>query len=269
VYHIILYEGAKMYVTASEVGEFTGIAYTDMKVDGETMTEAQWKQFVTVYQVPIADMIHRYCRVVTFDPTAANAIVTEYKSGRGNTSDELPYVRGGTSIYGSGEWLPNDVEFYLKHLYFTGKINNVLKAPVIVEEDTADKLSVPSWNKRTQRSMSVAGDYEVYTEDELTMVRFHNNIPRKGMQNVRFTYYTGYDPASDAFKAIKLQVLRCFKNFVMLKKKTQEPFAIRAHGVRDFQTMFDPFDESHILGDLERMALEPYRRFPIPGDMFA
>lgn len=257
-----------MYVTASEVGEFTGIAYTDMKVDGETMTEAQWKQFVQTYQIPIADMIHRYCRVVTFDPTASNALVTEYKSGRGNTSDDLPYVRGATSVYGSGDWALSDIEFYLKHLYYSGTINGVNKPPLIVEEDTASITDVPAWSTRTPRSPQSGGDYALYTEDELTMVRFHNNVPRKGMQNVRFTYYTGYDPASDQFKAIKLQVLRCFKNFTMLKKKTQEPFAIRAHGVRDFQTMFDPFDESHILGDLERMALEPYRRFPITGDMF-
>ena len=258
-----------MYVTSSEVEEFTGIAYTDMKVAGETMTEAQWKQFVQVYQVPISDMIHRYCRVITFDPTAPSALVTEYKSGRGNTSDELPYVRGGTSIYGSGDWSPNDVEFYLKHLYYAGTINTVVKAPAVIEEDTADKISVPSWVVRTPRSIVSGGDYEIYTEDELTSIRFHNNVPRKGTNNVRFTYYTGYAPTSDQYKSIKLQVLRCFKNFVMLKKKLQEPFAIRAHGVRDFQTMFDPFDESHILGDLERMALEPYRRFPIPGDMFA
>jgi hypothetical protein len=257
-----------MYVTASEVGEFTGIAYTDMKIDGETMTEAQWKSFVNTYQVPIAELIHRYCRVVTFDPTSPNALVTEYKSGRGNTSDDLPYVRGATSVYGSGDWALSDIEFYLKHLYYTGTINNVLKAPLIIEEDTASVNDIPAWVARTPRSSHSGGDYALYTEDELTMVRFHNNVPRKGMQNVRFTYYTGYDPASDQFKAIKLQVLRCFKNFVFLKKKIQEPFAIRAHGVRDFQTMFDPFDESHILGDLEKMALEPYRRFPITGDMF-
>jgi len=257
-----------MYVTASEVETFTGIAHTDLKVAGVSMSDAQWIDFVETYQVPIADMIHRYCRVITFDPTASNALQVEYKSGRGNTSDELPYIRGSTGLYGSGEWLPNDIEFYLKHLYYTGTVNGVLLAPVVVQEDTADKAGIPVWETRTVRSALAGGDYEVYTEDELTMIRFHTNVPRKGTTNVRFTYYTGYDPASDQFKAIKLQVLRCFKNFVLLKKKIGEPFTIRAHGVRDFQTMFDPFDESHILGDLEKMALEPYRRFPIPGDMF-
>jgi hypothetical protein len=257
-----------MYVTASEVETFTGIAHTDLKVAGGTMSIAEWTDFVTVYQVPIAELIHRYCRVPTFDPAASNALQVEKKSGRGCTNDDFPYIRGSTGLYGMGTYLPNDIEFYLKHLYYTGTIDGVVKAPLVVEEDTADKTAIPVWTARVERSAVAGGDYEVLTEDELTLVRFHNNVPRIGNQTMRFTYYTGYDPTSDQFKAIKLQVLRCFRNFVMLKKKTQEPFAIRAHGVRDFQTMFEPFDESHILGDLERMALEPYRRFPIPGDMF-
>lgn len=257
-----------MYVTASEVETFTGVSYTDFKVNGETMTDAEWTDFVTTYQIPIAGMIHRYCRVVTFDPAATNALVVEYKSGRGATQDDLPYVRGSTGVYNSGDYSTNDIEFYLKHLYFVGTVNGVTKAPVVVEEDTACVTAVPAWTARTARSSITGGDYGVYTEDELTRIRFHNNVPKQGDNNIRFTYYTGYDPTSEEFKTVKLQVLRCFKNLVMLKKKSQEPFTIRAHGVRDFTTMFEPFDESHILGDQEKMALEPYRRFPIPGAMF-
>jgi hypothetical protein len=257
-----------MYVEAAEVEEFVGIAFTDLKVSGRTMKDAEWIQFVNTYQVPVADLIHRFCRVITFDPTASNALVTEYKSGRGATEVDLPYIRGSTSVFDGEGYSANDIEFYLKNLYYTGTINGVIKAPLVVEEDMAAKTAIPAWSTRTVRGLAAGGDYEIYTEDELSMVRFHNNIPRKGVNNVRFTYYTGYDPESPAFKAVKLQVLRCFKNFVMLKKKLGEPFTIRAQGVRDYQTMFEPFDESHILGDQEKMALEPYRRFPIPGDMF-
>jgi hypothetical protein len=259
-----------MYVEVSEVEEFAGIAYTDLKVAGRTMTQEEWQQFVLTYQTPIAELIHRYCRVQTFDPFSSNAQVIEYKSGRGNTSDSYPYIRGSSGSYYTQEnYSFQDIEFYLKHLYYTGTQNGVTRAAVVVEEDTADKTAIPAWTARTARGIAAGGDYEVYTEDELTMIRFHNNVPARGTNNIRFTYYTGYDPTSDQYLAIKLQVLRCFKNFIMLKKKTQEPFTIRAHGVRDFQTMFEPFDESHILGDNEKASLEPYRRFPIPGDMFS
>jgi len=73
-----------MYVEVSEVEEFAGIAYTDLKVAGRTMTQEEWQQFVLTYQTPIAELIHRYCRVQTFDPFSSNAQVIEYKSGRGN-----------------------------------------------------------------------------------------------------------------------------------------------------------------------------------------
>jgi hypothetical protein len=258
-----------MYVTATEVETFMGISHTDLKVEGRTMTDAEWNDFVAVYQIPVSELIHRYCRVPTFDPFADNALVVELKSGRGCTADDQPYIRGSTGLYEGGDYLPNDIEFYLKHLYYTGQVGSVTRAPLVVEEDTADKASPWAWTARTPRSAVTGGDYELLTEDELTYVRFHVNVPRKGNQNVRMTYYTGYDPASPQFQTIKLNVMRCFKNFVMLKKKIGEPLTIRAHGVRDFQSMFEPFDESHILGDLERASLEQYRRFPVPGDMFA
>lgn len=255
------------YVTSKEVEAFVGVAYTDLKVNGETMTEAQWKDFVEVYQIPVADMIHRYCRVPTFDPTSPQGLVVEIRNGHCATDQDIPYARGST--YSTGvDYYPYDYEYYLQNLYFTGTVNGVTYDPVLVEEDTQDKTATPIWFSRTIRSVTAGGDYEVITRDELTSVNFHNNFPRSGRNNLRFTYYTGYDPASPQFKDIKFNVLRCFKNLVMLKKKLGEPFTIRAHGARDFQTMFEPFDESQILSDIEMRALEPYRRIPMPGDMY-
>jgi hypothetical protein len=260
-----------MYVTEKEVENFMGIAHTDLKADGETMTDQQWHDLVKYYQIGIQDMVHRYCRVKTFDPTSTTALVTEYKSGRGYSDDTSIYVRG-SSLHDVSDYDERDYTFYLNHLYYAGTVTTgsttLTRAPLIVEENTASENAIPIWATRTEQTSLVAGDYRVITEEELTMLRFHASVPRYGRQNIRLTYYTGYDPASDQFKSIKLQILRCFKNFVMLKKKTQEPFTIRAHAVRDFATMFDPFDESHILGDMEKMALEPYRRLVIPGAMF-
>jgi hypothetical protein len=260
------------YVTPSDVETFVGIAYTDLKVDGRTMTTDEWIAFITSFERPIAKMIHRYCRVPTFDPASSEALVVEYRNGRGANVDDLPYIRGSTGLAFDSDYYDTDITFYLRNLYFTGAITLLgvasTRAALVIEEDTATKTTAPAWTARTARTTGVAGDYEVVTTDELTEIRFHTNIPRRGKNNVKFTYYTGYDPTGPDFEVIKMQVLRCMKNFVMLKKKSQEPLTIRAQGVRDFSTMMDPFDEAHILGDMEKIALEPYRRFPIPGEMF-
>jgi len=264
--------GIITYITASELEEFMGIAHTDLKVKGEQMDDATWIQFVETYQIPVAQIIHRYCRVPTFDPTSTKALIVEYRNGRGATETDLPYIRGTTGVSSENEYYETDIEFYLRNLYFSGALTingvSVTRAEVVVEEDMSSKTAIPTWTARTARSIAAGGDYEVYNEDELTCIRFHNNVPRKGRNNVRFTYYTGFDPASEEYAVIKMQVLRCMKNWILLKKKTQEPLTVRAHGVRDFQSMMEPFDEAHVLGDMEKQALEPYRRFPIPGAMY-
>jgi hypothetical protein len=262
-----------VYVTASEVEEFSGVAHTDLKIAGRTMTDAEWISFVDTYQKPVSDVVHRYCRVPTFDPTSPEGLIVERRDGHTSADNDFPYSLGVgystayTSTYGY-DVNPQDYEYYLPNLYFTGIVNGVNFPPIVIEEDMANKSAAPSWTVRTARSSTAGGDYEVLTKDELTSVNFHNNIPRAGRNNLRFTYYTGYDLASNQFKDIKMNILRCFKNLVMLKKKTQEPLTIRAHGVRDFQTMFEPFDESQILSDTEMRLLEPYRRISLPGAMF-
>jgi hypothetical protein len=54
----------------------------------------------------------------------------------------------------------------------------------------------------------------------------------------------------------------------MLKKKTQEASTIRNYAVRDYSQMFEPFDESSILSDSEKAALERYRRIVFDGPMY-
>jgi hypothetical protein len=183
--------------------------------------------------------------------------VVEYKTGKGTSDDDTP-----TSGY-----LDSDVEFYLRNLYLEGG-TPVSYAAIVVEEDLSTPTATPNWTLRTARSSVSAGDYQVITENELTYVRFHNNVPRQGRRNLRFTYYTGYAPTSAEFGDIKLQVLRAFKNLIMLKKKVQEASTIRNYAVRDYSQMFEPFDESSILSESEKTALERYRRLPMDGPMF-
>ena len=241
------------YFTVGEFKAFTGFSARDMKIDGVQMSDPQLTQLVDDYQPMIAQMVHRYCNVESFMPT----LVTELKSGRGASDDD-------TQV---SDYIESDVAFYLRHLYVTATTPTVY-APIVVQEDLGAPTGAESWTTRTARTSVVGGDYRVITETELTYVRFHANIPRKGNSNVKFTYYTGYLPASAQFQDIKLQVMRAFKNLIMTKKKVQEATTIRNYGVRDYSSMFEPFDESSILSESEKTALDRYKRLPLDGPMF-
>lgn len=240
------------YATKEDIQEFMGFSKKDMKINGVQMSDSEFESFCDEMVPKIAQMVHRFCNVISFEPT----VVVEYKNGKGTSDDD-----SSTSDY-----LDSDVEFYLRNLYLTSA--TPAYAPIIVEENVSSATAIPSWTTRTAQSDTVAGDYTVVTESELTYVRFHNNIPIQGKRNVRFTYYTGYAPASAEFGDIKLQVLRAFKNLIMLKKKTQEASTIRNYAVRDYSQMFEPFDESSILSESEKSALERYKRLPLDGPMF-
>jgi len=241
---------ATPYFTIQEMKDLIGFSARDMKTNGVQMSDTQFSELVDSFEPKIAQMVHRYCNVVDFRPT----LLTEYKNGRGASDDDTP-----TSGY-----LTSDIEFYLRNLYFTDST----RTPIVVEEDTAGVSASPNWVLRTSRSAATAGDYRLLTDQELSHVRFHNNVPVQGVANVRFTYYTGYNETSYEFGDIKLQVMRAFKNLLMVKKKIQEATTARNYGVRDYSTMFEPFDESSILSESEKAALSRYRRYPFAGAMF-
>jgi hypothetical protein len=238
------------YFTLQELKDFMGFSARDMKTAGVQMTESEYGQFVSDYEPRVAQMVHRYCNVVDFRPT----IVTELKNGRGASNDDTA----------RSDYLESDVSYYLRNLYFTDGTHD----PILVYEDLGSPTGAESWTARTLRTALTGGDYRVITDNELTEIRFHANIPRQGYGNVKMTYYTGYASTSAQFQDIKLQVLRCAKNLIMMKKKVQEATTARNFGVRDFSTMFEPFDESSVLSGTEKEALERYRRYPLDGPMF-
>jgi hypothetical protein len=244
-----------VYVTLQDVKEFMGFSNKDMKINGVQMSEAQFEDFVNMWEPKIAQMIHRYCNVTTFYPT----LVTEYKNGRGASDDDTP----------TSDYLDSDVTFYLRNLYLTDDpvTTPVVYAPISVYEDITP-TGTPTWTLRSARSSLTYGDYKVISDAELTSIRFHANVPIKGNQNVKFTYYTGYAPASAVFGELRLTVLRAFKNLIMLKKKTQEASTIRNYAVRDYSQMFEPFDESSVLSESEKAVLDRYKRYPLDGEMF-
>jgi hypothetical protein len=243
---------ATPYFTIQELKDLAGFSAKDMKTNGVQMSDTEFSNLVDLFEPSIAQMVHRFCNVVDFRPT----VVVEYKDGRGASDDDTA----------TSDYLDSDVEFYLRNLYLYDP--SLSYTPIVVEEDTSPPTATPSWVTRVERSGATPGDFRVFTDSEVSLVRFHNNIPVQGKRNVRFTYYTGYDPASVQFGDIKMQVMRAFKNLLMLKKKIQESTTVRNYAVRDYSQMFEPFDESSILSESEKAALERYKRLPLDGPMF-
>jgi hypothetical protein len=238
------------YFTVQELKDFMGFSAKDMKTNGVQMTDTEFDALVVQYEPMIAQMVHRFCNVPTFIPT----LVTELKNGRGASDDDTP----------RSDFLESDTSFYLRNLYLT----NATYAEILVYEDAGSPTGAESWTVRTPRTVLTGGDYRVITDNEVTEVRFHANIPLQGYSNVKMVYYTGYAVTSPQFQDIKLQVMRAFKNLLMVKKKVQEATTVRNYGVRDFSTMFEPFDESSILSESEKTALDRYKRYPLDGPMF-
>lgn len=244
-------------ITQQDIESYCGCAYTDLMVNGAPMSSPEWQAFVEDYVEVVAQIVHRYCNVPTFDPAQPEALIVEYRSGRGATDD---------TTYPT-QYLPNDTTFYLRELYY-GTGATPTYAPIVVEEDTASKTAPPNWTTRTVRSAAAGGDYEVITKKELTSVAFHNNVPAFGSNNVRFTYYTGYDPTSKQYADIKFQILRVFKNLILSKKGIESIFTIFAQGTRNYSEVPNQYSEAQILSHMEESVLRRYRRFMMPGGPF-
>ena len=241
-------------LSQTDIEQYTGVCYTDLMQSGTPMTLAQWQTFISTYVEVIAQIVHRYCNVPTFDPAQPEASIVELHSGRGATDDSVWPTQYNT----------NDYEFWLNQLYCT---NNTYPA-VVVQEDTAGKTAIPAWTTRTERKTGQAGDYEVVTKKEVTMIAFYNNVPAQGDNNVRFTYTTGYDPASKEYADIRFQILRVFKNLILSKKGVQSVLTIFAQGVKNYSEIGNQYTEAQILSHMEESTLRRYKRYMVPGGPF-
>ena len=250
--------GSSYGLTNKDIEEFTGFTYTDMMDNGAVMTQLEWETFCADYVEVIAQIVHRYCNVPTFDPTQPEALIVELRNGKGATDD---------SVW-PNTYYQSDKEYYLREMYYTGTIDGVTYAAIVVEEDTAGKSAIPAWTTRVVRSASAGGDYEVVTRRELTSINFGNNVPAQGVYNVRFTYYTGYAPTSKPYRDIRFQVLRVFKNLILAKKGVQSIATIFAQGTRDYSQLPNQYSEAQILSHMEESVLKRYKRYPIAGGPF-
>jgi len=229
-------------VTVNDVQQYTGFHYSEFTENGLEMTEGQWTEFIKTLIPKVTQMIHRYCNVYSFE----RSLFVEYHSGRGATNfDE------SVSDYNDEDRL-----YFLHQLYCD---------TLVVEEETSTKTAAPTWATRAVRATGVAGDYEIWTTNDVTRIKFNNNVPTKGDHNIRFTYYTGYPAASAQIQDIKFQCLRGIKNVLLTKKKIQEASSIRNYGVRDYSSMFDAFSEGIVIDPKVAAGLDQYRRAIIPG----
>jgi hypothetical protein len=346
----------------TDIEQFTGFAYTDLMLNGQQMESTDWISFCTTYIEIIAQIVHKYCNVPTFDPAQPEAAITEYRAGKG-PSDDWDYPV---------QYLPPDYQFYLRELYYPG--NGTTIPGLLVYEDVGGKTNPPQWvlrksrlsgatpevdailvtnpatangtititlNASTSVNVSVTvgqtiaqtcaaivavgaktdsygyvwtpttdgvqyvwwtcgtaaavsmvqvnvqstgvvlnpyvqtsgsagsgGDYEVITKKELTLLSFYNNVPAQGENNVKLVYYTGYDPSSKPYQEIRLEILRCFKNLILLKKSVQAIAVVTATGSRDYSALAMQHTEAQILSSMETATLQRYKRLTMCGPMF-
>lgn len=130
-------------LTHSDVESYTGATFQDFMINGQKMTETEWQTFCTNYIEIIAQVVHRYCNVQTFDPGQPEAVITEFRSGQ-KASDDWDYPN---------QYLPQDYRYYLLNLYYPGGTVNSVTIPAIkVYEDVGGKTSPPEWVLRQPRT---------------------------------------------------------------------------------------------------------------------
>lgn len=228
------------YFTQSDVESWTGFSSTDFKNAGTTMTATQWAAFATSLVNQVTQMVNRFCNVTSLEWHVA----TEYKSGKGATGDD--------NLYNESDRIFDLIE------YATGYIS--------VSVDTATKGATIQFATRYERSTATAGDFEFWTDRELSWVRFHNNVPEAGYKNVKIEYYGGFATGSNQLYEINQICLRIAANILTYKKKIQESMTIRNTGIRDYAEMFKPIDERIVLTDDIQRDLHKYRRYVLGGD---
>jgi len=215
-----------------------GFGYADFKEAGTTMTATQWATYCTFIVDSITAAFNRFCNVQSLETHQ----VTEYKDGKGETGDD-------------GTYLDTDRCFYL--------LENSTGIIGVYEDETDSEME--AWTTRDVRCATATGDYKVITDRELTWVRFHDNYPIEGVNNVKIIYYGGYAAGSQELDDIKAIALRAAKNLLTYKKKAQEAVTIRSQGTRDFAPMYEPIDEHKILTSDVRRDLYKYRRLSFGG----
>lgn len=231
------------YVTKRQIEEASGMNSADFVLDGSSMADEDWEDFLDSIIVEVTQAINRYCSVISFEENT----VTEYYNGRGSNDDECATT----------DYLDNDKEFLLR------------RQPVIsvtsISENTAGESAIPVWSSRTEQSSTVAGDFRVLEIMGNKYVRFHNNIPAEGVQNVKIIYKSGYAENSPELYEIRYIAKMCAVNYLLFRRKIQESGRIRTIGVQDSSKMFDITEERDVFTVAIRRQLDKYRNLALGG----
>lgn len=230
------------YFSQTDIEQFTGFGSGDFKQSGVTMTATQWATFATFVIGAVTQIVNRFCNVPSFEQHTS----IEYKNGRGPSGDGQTY-------------LDSDRTYTLREC---------ATSVASIAEDINYGSSYPSWTDRVEQDTDTYGDYIYWTDQTITRIRFHQNVPNKGVRNVRVTYTAGYPVGSPELDDIKQMCLRCARNLLILKKKTQEAQTIRYTGTKDYAQMFELEDERKVLTDDIRIDLCRYRRWNFGGDLW-
>ena len=117
-------------VTQADIEEYSGFKYSDFTESGLPMTAPQWASFISTLIPQVTQMIHRYCKVFSFEP----ASYIEYHSGKGANNFD-----SAVSDYDY-----EDTIYFLRQLY-------VNDGSLIVQEDMGTKQTIPLWALRQLR----------------------------------------------------------------------------------------------------------------------
>jgi len=224
----------------TEVQQFTGFSSSDFKDTGAIMNTAQWAAFGTVVVNSALQAMQRFCNVTDFESHA----VVEYHNGRGASEDTMTYTE-------------SDRTYYLRE-YAT--------AVATVSENIYYGSAAPSFATRWEQSPATFGDYVWWNDMQMTKIRFHQNVPCKGIRNVKIEYTGGYPAGSKELDELKTIGLRLSTNFLLYKKKIGESQTIRAMGTKDYAPMFSLAEERAIMTEDIARDLCKYRRWDFGGD---
>lgn len=228
------------YCTQTDIEARTSYGADESKQAGTAMTAEQWASYCTSLIAEVTGAINRFCRRASFEA----ATYTDLYDGRGCSGDR-------------GEYLETDRIFLLRE--------QPVSSIMTVKVDISDQNQVPVWVTRTPRSAEAVGDYGLVTRGPVSYLRFHNNVPRGGLNNVEITYVAGYaagDPALDDIRGIALDII---SQHLGRKKRLQEAIAARRLGTPDAAEMTPPAEpELTLTPDIKR-RLAAYRRGPRIG----
>lgn len=124
------------------------------------------------------------------------------------------------------------------------------------------------WTQTVQGNNVSGGDYEVDITNGLVRVIYYNNIPRRGIRNVKFTYKTGYPINSPQYAELQGISTRACVNFLAYTKMMLAAQTIQVSGVEDIVKLWAGLSEKTLLSNGVKEDLDRYVRYPIEGQMF-